>query len=325
MYTFKRFAYCAVLALVVSISDGLVSAQNTRATVSGVVTDERGAVVARAKVMARNLETNISRETATDVAGRYLIPELPPGQYEVTAESQGFRPRIHRGIALTVGRSAIVNFQLNLGSIEDKVIIEGDASPVETTTSALGHLVNNKQIEQLPLNGRDVLQLATLENGVISTATTTDTQANLGPGTTRLTINGGRLDFNAYLLDGMETADAFGYSPGGLGGGFLGVDALREFQVLTSNYSAEYGHGGGAVINAITKSGTNQIHGTSFEFLRNSALDARNPFDLLTPGMQLPFKRNQFGGSLGVPIIKDRTPLFSTTGSMFMAEDWNSS
>jgi hypothetical protein len=176
----------------------------------------------------------------------------------------------------------------------------------------MGHLVNNRQIEQLPLNGRDVLQLATLQNGVISTSSTTDTQSNLGLGTTRLTINGGRLDFNAFLLDGTETADAIGYSPGGLGGGFLGGDALREFQILTSNYSAEFGHGGRAVINAVTKSGTNQIHGTAFEFLRHSALDARNPFDLPNPGQQLLFQRNQFGGSLGGPIIKDRAFLFGS-------------
>jgi outer membrane receptor protein involved in Fe transport len=310
MSVFKKLAIC-VLFITIAVHFDRSMAQTNKATVSGTVTDEKGAVVANAKIIARNIDTNLSRETKTDSEGRYRIPELSAGRYEVTAESQGFRTRIHRGIELSVGRGAVVDFQLNLGNIEDKVIIEGDAPPVETSTSALGHLVNNRQIEQLPLNGRDVLQLATLENGVISTSTTTDTQANLGPGTTRLTINGGRADFNAYLLDGTETADAFGYSPGGLGGGFLGVDALREFQVLTSNYSAEYGHGGGAVINAITKSGTNQIHGTAFEFLRNSALDARNPFDLLIPGEQLPFQRNQFGGSLGGPIIKDRAFLFA--------------
>ena len=174
----------------------------------------------------------------------------------------------------------------------------------------MGFLVNTRQIEQLPLNGRDVFQLATLENGVISTTGTTGLQADVGPGTTRLAINGGRLEFNAFLLDGTEAADAFGYSPGGLGGGFLGVDALREFQVLTSNYSAEFGHAGGAVINAVTKSGTNMIHGTAFEFLRNRELDARNFFDR-NPN-KLPFQRNQFGGSLGGPIIKDRAFLFGS-------------
>jgi Carboxypeptidase regulatory-like domain/TonB dependent receptor len=314
MSVFKKFGIGALLvmaaitAIVTSNFDGLVTAQTNKATVSGTVTDEKGAVVTNAKIIARNLDTNISRETTSDGDGLYRIPELLAGQYEVTAESQGFRPQIHRGIELTVGRESVVNFLLNVGNVEDKVIIEGGASLVETTTSALGHLVNRKQIEQLPLNGRDVLRLATLENGVISTASATETQSNLGPGTTRLTVNGGRLEFNAFLLDGTETADAFGFSPGGLGGGFLGVDALKEFQVLTSSYSAEFGHGGGAVINAITKSGTNQIHGTAFEFLRNSALDARNYFDFNPT--RLPFQRNQFGGSLGGPIVKNRAFLF---------------
>jgi hypothetical protein len=314
MSVFKKLRICALLvmaavtAIVANNFDALVTAQTNKATVSGTVTDEKGAVVANAKIIARNLDTNISRETTSDGEGRYRIPELLAGQYEVTAESQGFRPRTHRVIELTVGREVVVNFLLNVGNVEDKVIIEGDAPLVETATSGLGHLVNRRQIEQLPLNGRDVLQLATLQNGVISAASNTDTQSNLGPGTTRLTVNGGRLEFNTFLLDGTETADAFGLSPGGLGGGFLGVDALREFQVLTSGYSAEFGHGGGAVINAITKSGTNQIHGTAFEFLRNSGLDARNYFDK-NPS-QLPFRRNQFGGSLGGPIVKDRAFLF---------------
>jgi hypothetical protein len=140
----------------------------------------------------------------------------------------------------------------------------------------------------------------------VSTASIGDTQENVGPGTTRLIVNGARLDANIYYLDGTDTADAFANSPGGLGGGFLGVDALREFQVLTSNYSAEYGVGGGAIVNAITKSGSNQFHGTAFEFLRNSALDARNFFN----AQKLSFKRNQFGGSLGGPVIKDRTFFF---------------
>ncbi|MGH9900988.1 MAG: TonB-dependent receptor domain-containing protein, partial [Pyrinomonadaceae bacterium] len=135
-----------------------------------------------------------------------------------------------------------------------------------------------------------------------------DAQAEVGAGTTRLSVNGARLDFNAYFLDGTETSDAFGNSPGGLGGGFLGVDALREFEVLTSNYSAEYGQGGGAIFNAITKSGTNELHGTAFEFLRNSALDARNFFN----AGKLPFQRNQFGGSLGGPIRRNSTFIFGS-------------
>jgi hypothetical protein len=288
----------------------LTAAQTTKATILGIVQDEQGNVVSKAKITAKNLDTGIPRDTTTDMEGRYRLSELPLGRYEISVQREGFRLVVQQGIELSVGREAVIDFKLNVGNVTEKVVINQDASLVDTTNSALGNLVNTRQIEQLPLNGRDVLQLATLENGVISTTGTTGLQSDVGPGTTRLAINGGRLEFNAFLLDGTEAADAFGYSPGGLGGGFLGVDALREFQVLTSNYSAEFGHAGGAVINAVTKSGTNMIHGTAFEFLRNRELDARNFFDR-NPN-KLPFQRNQFGGSIGGPIIKDRAFLFGS-------------
>jgi len=288
----------------------LTAAQTTKAAILGTVQDEQGNVVSKAKIIAKNLDTGIPRETTTDMEGRYRLSELPLGRYEISVQREGFRLVVQQGIELSVGREAVIDFKLNVGNVTEKVVINQDASLVDTTNSALGNLVNTRQIEQLPLNGRDVLQLATLENGVISTTGTTGLQSDVGPGTTRLAINGGRLEFNAFLLDGTEAADAFGYSPGGLGGGFLGVDALREFQVLTSNYSAEFGHGGGAVINAVTKSGTNMIHGTAFEFLRNRELDARNFFD--RNSNKLPFQRNQFGGSLGGPVIKDRAFLFAS-------------
>jgi hypothetical protein len=303
----KQFALLTALTLLLSLSGSAVG-QTTKATVLGVVTDANGSVIPNAKITAKNLNTGISRETTSDEAGRYRLPELPVGLYEITAEQQGFQAKARSGIDLTVGREAVVNFSLSVSGVEEKIIIEGDASLVETTSATLSYLVNRKQIEELPLNGRDVLQLATLQNGVISTRAITVDQGEAGAGQTRLAINGARINFNAYFLDGTETSDAFGNSPGGLGGGFLGVDALREFKVLTSNYSAEYGQGGGAVINAVTKSGSNEIHGTAFEFLRNSALDARNFFN----AAKLPFKRNQFGGSLGAPIVKNQVFIFGS-------------
>ncbi len=312
MSTCKNFTILARLALIAILGifelsfNGLATAQTTKATVLGTVTDEKGAVVTKAKIIVKNLDTNLVRETTSDEAGRYRIPELAVGQYEVTGEGQGFRAQVHRGIELTVGREVVVDFTLRVGNVQDRVVIEGDATLVETTSSAVKYLVNRRQIEELPLNGRDVLQLATLQNGVVSTTSIGDTQENVGPGTTRLIVNGSRLDSNIYYLDGTDTTDAFGYSPGGMGGGFLGVDALQEFQVLTSSYSAEFGVGGGAIVNAVTKSGSNEFHGTAFEFLRHSALDARNFFN----AQKLPFKRNQFGGSLGGPLIKDRTFFF---------------
>src|SRR5262245_1377726 len=308
-----RFAVLISIALLSLNTPTFITftaAQTTRATLLGTIKDEQGNVVSKAKVIAKNLDTGIPRETTTDMEGRYRLPELPLGRYEISVEREGFRLVVQKGIELTVGREAVIDFKLNVGNVQEKVLVEQDASLVDTNNSALGYLVNTRQIEQLPLNGRDVLQWATLENGVLSTSAITDVQSNVGAGATRLVVNGGRLEYNGFLLDGTETSDAFGYSPGGLGGFFLGVDALREFQVLTSGYSAEFGHAGGAIINAVTKSGTNQIHGTAFEFIRNSSLDSRNFFDL-NP-RQLPFRRNQFGGSLGGPIIKDRAFLFGS-------------
>ncbi|HET9533209.1 MAG TPA: carboxypeptidase-like regulatory domain-containing protein, partial [Blastocatellia bacterium] len=252
----RKTRLTGVLALVLSLAlsqlspIALASPQTTRATVSGTVTDEKGSVIADATVTARHLATGISRQAKSDSEGRYIISELSPGIIEMRVEHSGFRPEVRTGIELTVGREFVINFSLAVGGVQEQVVIESNAPLVETTSSAVGFLVNNKQIEELPLNGRDVLQLATLQNGVVSTTSIGVAQDDTGPGTTKLVINGARLDGNAFYLDGTETVDAFGYSPGGLGGGFLGVDALREFQVLTSNYSAEFGLGGGAIVNA---------------------------------------------------------------------------
>lgn len=299
-------AFLAALILFQFSVPSTLFAQTTRAKISGTVTDENGALVPNAKVTAKNTDKNITRETTSDDSGLYRFPELEPGDYEIRVEATGFAAEARGGIVLTVGHEAVIDVSLKAGAVQGAVLIQ-NVPLVETTTSAVSFLVNTKQIEELPLNGRDVLQLATLNNGVVSTASNSDAQSEVGAGTTRLSVNGGRLDFNAFYLDGTETSDAFGNSPGGLGGGFLGVDALREFQVLTSNYSAEYGQGGGAIINAVTKSGTNDLHGTAFYFMRNSALDARNFFN----AQKLPFQRNQFGGSFGGAIIKDRTFFFT--------------
>lgn len=280
--------------------------QTTKATILGKINDEQGNSVSKAKIVAKNLDTGLSREATTDQEGRFRISELPLGKYEVQVERQGFRLVVQRGIELTVGREAVIDFTLNVGDVKEQVLVDEDASLVDSTTSAVGYLVNRRQVENLPLNGRDTFQLATLQPGVVSARSNTVTQESAGPATTRLIVNGSRLNSNIFYLDGTDTADAFGNSPGGLGGGFLGVDALREFEVLTSGYQAEFGVGGGAIINAISKSGSNQFHGTAFEFLRNSEFDARNFFN----AQKLPFKRNQFGGSIGGPIAKDSTFFF---------------
>jgi hypothetical protein len=276
-----------------------------------VVKDQSGAAIAKAKITIKNIETSVSRDVTTDDGGRYRVPALPLGNYEVKAEHQGFSSQLRSGIELTVGRVAVVDFELPVGRVEDTMTINAEASLVETTNPALAGLVAERDIKELPLNGRDVFQLTTLQVGVVNTAGITSTfgagAIDVGPGTTKIAVNGARITTNSFTLDGTRVNDALNNTPGSVSGGFTGVDLLQEFQILTNNYNAEHGTAGGAIINAVTKSGSNEIHGTAFEFHRNDNFDARNFFD---PAEVPEFKRNQFGGSIGGPIIRDRTFYF---------------
>ncbi|HKZ79898.1 MAG TPA: TonB-dependent receptor [Pyrinomonadaceae bacterium] len=291
-------------------------AQTTTGTISGEVTDPNGAKVPGAKITATNVQTSIARSVTADEDGRFVISELAPGPYEVLVERQGFTKELHRGLVLTVGRDAVLNVGLKVGDIAQQVEITGDAPLVNTTTSEVSALVNERTIKELPLNGRDLLQLATLQIGVVNAGFLADPQQiNSGTGTVKMSINGGRISFNNFMLDGTSVNEVQNTTPGSVAGGFTGVDAVQEFQLLTNNYSAEFGGAGGGIVNMITKSGGNQVHGTAFEFLRNSALDARNVFDTVDLDNDgkadvPPFKRNQFGGSIGAPIRKNQTFIF---------------
>ncbi|CAN5772534.1 hypothetical protein BH18ACI4_BH18ACI4_00320 [soil metagenome] len=303
----------ALLLLFVLTIPGL--AQTTTATISGEVTDPTGAKVPGAKVIATNVQTSNARSVITDEDGRFLISNLAPGPYEVVVEQQGFSKELRRGLVLTVGRDAVVNFSLKVGSITQQVEISGDAPLVNTTTSEVSALVDERTIKELPLNGRDLFQLATLQIGVVNAGSLTAEPLNSGTGGVKMSINGGRISFNNFMLDGTSVNEVQNTTPGSVAGGFTGVDAVQEFQLLTNNYSAEFGGAGGGIINIVSKSGGNQIHGTAFEFLRNSALDARNFFDTIDldgdgKADVPPFKRNQFGGSVGAPIRKNQTFIF---------------
>jgi len=289
--------------------------QTTTATISGEVSDPNGAKIAGAKITATNVQTNIARSVNADEDGRFLISELALGPYEVLVEQQGFSRELRRGVVLTVGRDAVVNFNLKVGSITEQVEVSGDAPLVNTTTSEVSALVNERTIKELPLNGRDLFQLATLQIGVVNAGSLTTEALNSGTGAVKMSINGGRINFNNFLYDGTSVNEVQNSTPGSVAGGFTGVDAVQEFQLLTNNYSAEFGGAGGGIINLVTKSGTNQMHGTAFEFLRNDKLDARNFFDTIDLDGDgnadvPPFKRNQFGGSLGAPIRKNKTFIF---------------
>jgi hypothetical protein len=307
--------------LLVTFHLSVAWAQETTGTISGTITDETGAVLPGVDMTVLNTNTGISRSVISDDEGRYNATSLSLGEYEVQAALAGFQTGVRTGIGLTVGRVAIVDIQLSIGSISERVIVEGEAPLVESTSSVITGLVDDKKIRDLPLNGRSFTQLAALQAGVSSPTNYASGQpGNEGQ---KLSISGTRITQTAFLLDGGDVRNLFGTTPGSVAGVFLGVETVREFSIVTSAASAEYGGFSGGVINAVTRSGTNELHGSLFEFHRNSALDARNffdrdPRDPLTRSKPPNFVRNQFGFTVGGPIVRDQTFFF---GSMEILRD----
>ncbi len=283
-------------------------AQTPTGAISGMVEDESGAVIPGANITITNTDTGISRSVTTDSSGRYHIPGLIPGIYQVQAQVAGFETGVRQGIQLTVGSELAITLILKVGQVTEKTVVTAEAPMVQTNTSTLSGLVDDKTIRDLPLNGRSFDQLISLE----SSAPTIRARgsATLTGASDVFSVNGARTQSNMFLMDGTELLGAGSITtlPGGVLGKNMGVDAVREFTVLTGNYSAAYGKRAGGIINIATRSGTNEIHGSAFEFLRNSALDARNFFD---GGSNPPaFRRNQFGGALGGRIRKDKAFFF---------------
>ncbi len=278
--------------------------QGTSGTISGTVTDAQGAVVPGTTVKVKNVDTGLGRETLTNDEGSYRVVGLPPGHYEVRAEQQGFDTEVRTGLTLTVAQKAVVNFNMRVRSLTQELVITSEAAGVETTGSTMSGLVDEKKIRDLPLNGRDMAQLILLQPGVVNSRASVQS-ANTGRGT-RFSVAGARPSQNLFTLDGTTINDALSNTPGSAQGLLVGVETVKEFRVLTSTYSAEYGRATGGVFIAVTKSGTNELHGSAFEFLRNDILDARNFFDQQKP----PFRRNQFGFTLGGPIVRNQTFFF---------------
>lgn len=284
-----------------------VAAQAVGGSIQGTVTDSTGAIVRNAGVVILNARTGASSELRTDEGGRYRAPLLSPGQYEVHVTAQGFRPIARRGVELTVGRDAIVDIALEVGTVTGEVTVTADAPRVNLTSGAVSGLVGEREIRDLPLNGRSFQQLALLQPGV--TAALAAGNDVVGGRTPKISINGARPEHNNFLLDGTDINNVYNKTPGSSAGVLLGVDAMLEFQVLTNAYSAEFGRSAGGVINAVTRGGSNVWHGSGFEFFRNSALDAKNFFD--PEDKPIPdFRRDQFGGVFGGPLRKDRTFFF---------------
>jgi len=288
-----------------------VSAQ-VSAVVSGTITDASGARVTAANVTVRNVDTGASRSTITDAAGHYQFTSLLVGQYEIRVGKEGFAQEVRTGIHLVVGQDAIVNMELRVGESSQQVTVSGDAPLVGVTTADVTGLVGEQQIKHLPLNGRSYDQLLTLNPGVVNF--TWEKTGGIGVSNSTVGNNfavaGNRPQQNLFLLNGVEFTGAAenNMQPGGTSQELLGVDAVREFNVLLDSYGAEYGKRPGAQVLIVNQSGTNQLHGSLYEFLRNNALDAPNYFD---HGSAPGFQRNQFGGSIGGPIKKGKTFFFA--------------
>ena len=309
----RTFATLTKLLIIAAFALTTLHAQVVGGTLSGTVTDPSGATLTNAQVLVHNDETGNERRLTTGPDGRYSAPSIPVGTYTITVELPGFATQHRTGIPLTVGQSKQIDIELTVNSVDQQISVEDTPAVVNLSTQQTSGLVDERQIKQLPLNGRSYDQLITLNPATVnytgqrsgSVGTSNSSVGNM------FSISGRRPQDNLFLLNGVEYTGAslINVTPGGTSGQLLGVDAVREFNVVTDTYSASYGKRQGAQISIVTASGTNNLHGSAYEFIRNSALDARNYFDQ----SHIPaFQRNNFGASLGGPIHKDKLLLFAS-------------
>ncbi len=308
----KRFAHLHRFFITLIFAGALAAqAQVVGGTISGTVHDASGATLSGATVTVRQIETGATRTLTTDGEGRFSAPSVPVGEYTVSSAHDGFEPQVQSGISLTVGQSLRLNFTLGLEKVQQQIEVDAVASGVNITTQQISGLIDERQVKELPLNGRSYDELLTLNPAAVNY--TNQRSGGIGSSNSSVgnmfAVSGRRPQDNLFLLNGIEYTGAslINVTPGGTSGQLLGVDAVREFNVATDTYGASYGKRDGAQVSIVTTSGTNQLHGSAFEFLRNSALDARNYFD---NGSIPEFQRNQFGGSLGGPIRKNKLFLF---------------
>ncbi len=285
-----------------------VQAQSGDGSIFGTVFDESGAVVPGAQITTVHAETGRVRRVDSDSRGGYNVVGLPPGVYEVTAQMTGFKAEARTGLELGVAQNLALDFALLVGEVVDTIVIDDtDNFPLlERRSPALGERVLSRQIRELPLNGRDLTELGLLQPGVVkSRGSTRDINVGFG---VKVSISGARPNQNLFVLDGMDANDALNNTPAAATGQVTGVETVQEFRVLTNTMSAEYGRAAGGVFNIVTKSGSNLFHGSGFLFLRDDSLDARNFFDAAKPD----FSRQQFGATLGGPLVRDKTFFFGS-------------
>jgi hypothetical protein len=298
------------LAISLALFSASAWSQTQLATIFGTISDPSGAVIPVAAVTIVNQSTGLKRETLTRSDGDYRFAGLPTGNYVLRADKEGFQPQVREGIALTSASEIAVNLSLGLGGRQEQVTVSANVTAIDNTTSTVGGLLAERSLAELPVNGRDLFQAASLTPGVAPTPSSAPSLLSNGKAG-QLSINGMRPSWTNVLIDGMDANDpVFGYSPSGASGLFLGLNELTEVRVLTQTFSAEYGRNGGGVIEAVTRSGSNHFHGSLFELHRNAALDAKNYFDLSSAPIPA-FVRNQFGAGFGGPLAHDRTFFFA--------------
>lgn len=298
---------------VVLVSGATATAQSGSATLQGTITDPSGAAVVGAQIHVIAIQTGVVRDVVTNGDGFYSAPNLSAATYKVSVQSEGFSPAVVNDVVLTVGTVRNLDVPLTVSSAETTVTVESSTNQVNPVDTAVQGVVDGKQTRDLPLNGRDWTSLATLNTGVSQILTqypgaaTATTRLSRGLGA-QMTIGGNRPQGNSYRLDGVNINDYANGGPGSVAGVTLGVDAVQEFTVVTSDAPAQYGRMSGGVINSITRQGASKFHGSVFDFVRNSVFDARSYFD--PPSGEPSFRRNQFGATVGGPIIKERTFFF---------------
>ena len=281
-------------------------AQTPTGQFTGQVTDPSGSVVADARITVENLDTGVQNETRSNQTGNFTVPLLPPGTYRLTAQRDGFRPISESGYTLNVGQIIRVDFAMKLGSSTQTIQVAAETPMIDTETAAMGTVIDNRKISNLPLNQRNVFRLALLAPGV-SAAPGFGDQFNTATG---FRINGGRANENEIMIDGVSNSMTAA-NPILVVAIFPSPDALQEFKVQTNIYAAEYGRTSGGVVNMVLKSGSNQFHGSAYDFLRNSVLDSNDFFANRSGTPLFSFKRNQFGGTIGGPIVRDKAFFFA--------------
>ena len=310
-HSFRSVGLTRFVLVVFLLLPGMMLAQSYRGSIRGRVIDPSGSVVGGATVSAKNVDTGLTRDAVSNEEGTYVLAELPAGVYTVKVTVPGFAP-VAQNVVVSVGLDTTADFgMLKVEQRQESVTVTGAAFLVEATRDVLGEVVNQRLVSELPLNGRDFGKLVALSPGTtVDPSGVAGTQGGFG----QFNINGNRDRSNNYTLDGTDNNDPFfnnsALNQVGIGGApasLLPIDAIQEFN-LQSAFGAEYGRNSGSVVNIVTKSGTNKLHGSGFEFFRNSALDARNYFN--TQPHKSVFQNNNFGGSLGGPIIKNKTFFF---------------